>query len=257
MNNQAVYQAGDVVKDYCAHQALQPPEETILQLFHDQWSGMKFLDIGVGAGRTAGHFGPRVQEYFGVDYSKPMIEACRARFGAANGRMRFAVCDARQMGEYDAQSFDFVLFSYNGIDYVSHEDRLQVLRQIRRVLKVNGHFFFSSHNIQYLPMLFRVPRNPFKPEFFKRLRKWLALRRHNSYLELRKQKYAVLKDGSNNFQSEQYYIAPGEQIGQLESSGFSHVRYFSILNGCEIKDRIFLARNQEAWVYYLCQPIIS
>ena len=54
--------------------------------------------------------------------------------------------DASNLGLKD-NSFDVVIFSFNGIDYIyPYIKRLAALKEIRRVLKTNGLFIFSSHN---------------------------------------------------------------------------------------------------------------
>ena len=75
---------------------------------------MKMLDIGVGGGRTTLHFAPLVKEYVGIDYSQNMIKACQERFA----QVSFQTADARSMGIFKDSTFDFILFSYNGIDYI-------------------------------------------------------------------------------------------------------------------------------------------
>jgi ubiquinone/menaquinone biosynthesis C-methylase UbiE len=42
------------------------------------------------------------------------------------------------LSRFPAGWFDFVLFSYNGIDFVDHAGRLQVLKEIARVLASGG-----------------------------------------------------------------------------------------------------------------------
>jgi ubiquinone/menaquinone biosynthesis C-methylase UbiE len=51
----------------------------------------------------------------------------------------FRVGDARDLSQFEDESFDFVLFSYNGIDVISHPDRLRTSREIYRVLKRTAH----------------------------------------------------------------------------------------------------------------------
>ncbi len=46
-------------------------------------------------------------------------------------------------------SFDFVLFSFNGMDSFSHKDRIAALGEIRRVLRNDGIFYFLSHNLDW------------------------------------------------------------------------------------------------------------
>ena len=153
-DNQDLYEKDKVVKRYLSHRHLQPPEQTILNLLEQSHRDMRILDIGVGAGRTTHYFAPLAKEYVGVDYSKKMIDACIEKFQDTNGHMSFHVCDARAMDMFENHSFDFVLFSFNGIDMLSHEDRFQAFREMKRVCKPEGLFCFSSHNLQSVEELF-------------------------------------------------------------------------------------------------------
>ncbi len=56
-------------------------------------------------------------------------------------------CDASDMAVFDNACFDFVLFTFNGIDGMSHEKRIKTLKEIFRVLKYDGVFAFSTHNL--------------------------------------------------------------------------------------------------------------
>jgi len=74
----------------------------------------------------------------------------------------FRVLDATNLNEFNAESFDLVIFPYNGIDYIHPiEKRKKALREIHRILNVGGQFIFSSHNsrlISYkkIPVLLRT-----------------------------------------------------------------------------------------------------
>ena len=63
-----------------------------------------------------------------------MVEVCRARYPA----FAFRQGDATNMVSLGDASFDFVLFSFNGIDTMPHAQRLQVLAEVRRVLRDDG-----------------------------------------------------------------------------------------------------------------------
>jgi ubiquinone/menaquinone biosynthesis C-methylase UbiE len=108
------------------------------------------LDLGVGGGRTTAHFAALAGSYLGVDYSEEMVRACTVRFP----HLRFMQADARAMPQCADASFDFVLFSYNGIDYVEETGRQRVLDEVRRVLSPHGSFAFSTHNLNSCHELF-------------------------------------------------------------------------------------------------------
>src|SRR3989442_13478768 len=100
------------------------------------------------------------------------------------------------MSIFEDGYFDFILFSFNGLDYLSHEDRLQALREIRRVGRKSEYFFFSAHNLNHADQEFSVAisRNPI--QLSKSLWKYFLLRiRNKNIKELKSQEYAMINDG--------------------------------------------------------------
>ena len=124
--NQMTYQTAKIVKYYEQIKDLQPAEQMILDRLSSYLPTMKMLDIGVGAGRTTQYFCDRTAHYIGIDYSPEMIYACKQRF-LETAKRQFQVCDARDMNCFADHQFDFVLFSFNGIDYVDHDDRQNIV----------------------------------------------------------------------------------------------------------------------------------
>ena len=105
--------------------------------------GSAILDLGVGGGRTTRYLAERASFYVGVDYSAAMVKACRQKFP----QLDFRIADAANLSEFREESFDAVIFAFNGIDYVfPSEGRRACLQHIHRVLRRNGCFIFSSHN---------------------------------------------------------------------------------------------------------------
>lgn len=240
---------------YAQLNLLQPAEKTVLDLLASQWAGVSMLDIGVGGGRTTQHFSKVVAEYTGIDYSADMIAACQKRFpGAAQGL--FEVCDVRDLSRFSDSSFDFILFSFNGIDSISHGERLKVFQEVSRVGKTGGYFFFSSHNIQGLEREFTVGKqlscNPIRSYVNLVMLGLLRfLNRPITLKQLQGAAYVVVKDESHNFRLSNYYVRPQEQIAQL-ASGFGEIKVYSWQSGQEITDATELDANCEMWLYYLC-----
>ena len=156
--NKEKYGRSDVAATYALQSHLQPPEETILRLMLPVLGKARLLDLGVGGGRTTLDFAKWAREYVGADYAESMIQECQRRFSGYPEHISFRVCDARHMGMFADSEFEIVLFSHNGIDYVEHEDRLRILREIWRVAKPEAHFCFSTHNLNWCANLFELRR---------------------------------------------------------------------------------------------------
>ncbi|MDJ0662828.1 MAG: class I SAM-dependent methyltransferase [Crocosphaera sp.] len=254
--NLTTYSTSDVVHYYQYLQQLQPAEETIIQLLKPKLPTMKMLDLGVGGGRTTQHFFPLVKDYIGVDYSSAMINACQQRFNQSYPSITLMVGDARNLSDFEDNSFDFILFSFNGIDYISHEHRLKVLQEISRIGKSGGYFFFSSHNLQAIEKQFNwkyhLSFNPFKT--YVNLIMFAFLRGFNAsltYQTIQQNQYAILRDESHNFRLQTYYIRASEQIKQLEPL-FKDIKVYSWKTGLELTTNHERMSCSDMWLYYLC-----
>jgi ubiquinone/menaquinone biosynthesis C-methylase UbiE len=236
-----MYEAKGFVNHYIPESGLQPPEIKIFQELKDELPNIRMLDIGVGAGRTTEHFAPIVKEYIAIDYSRAMVEACRKKFR----HYRIEVADARNLGIFRTGYFDFVLFSFNGIDAVEHEDRLKIINEIHRILRKDGYFCFSTLNL--ISRIIRPPiklyKNPLLQSIAiynfalnKNLRKKIKPKHQMVYLKYRE------------FLARLYFILPNEQIKQLLDTGFSETRAFDLENGNEISD---LRKCQDFYIYFL------
>jgi SAM-dependent methyltransferase len=239
--------------------ALMPPERRLLSLFGDRWPEVAMLDVGIGAGRTTYTFAAVAGRYVGIDYSPEMVESTRQRLGADNGRAELLVADARDLSDLRGP-FDFVLFSYNGLDSVGHEDRVVILAELRAALKPEGHFLFSSHSMNALPLATRRP----KREGASRTRaaySWLSqmprarrISQANRELDLdaaRKRGWTIVRDGAHNFQLKVYYIDPVYQREQLRETGFEVVEVDDLDgNPVDIQNA-----GCDPWLHYHCRPV--
>ncbi len=255
-HNYQVYMAREIVQHYSQLRQLQPAEQTILDLLGNEWSHMKMLDVGIGGGRTTQYFSRVVQEYVGIDYSEEMVAVCQKRFPSSS-QLRIEVGDARDMSQYQDNSFDFILFSFNGIDVISHLDRLQVLQEVSRVGKSGGYFFFSSHSLQWLEQEFKwqnqISLNPLKT--YVNMIMFALLRFFNRSIspqQIKHSEHEIIQDESHNFRLKQYYIRPQEQLNQLKAN-FENIRMYSWKSGLEITNQQDLSDNSDMWLYYLCK----
>jgi SAM-dependent methyltransferase len=239
---------------------LMAPERTVMSLLRERLHEFEMLDLGVGSGRTAYTFAALVQRYVGLDYSPRMIERARALLGY-DERVELITGDARDLSPVSGP-FDFVLFSFNGIDAVGHEDRLKILTEVRRVLKPDGRFLFSTHSLGALPIDTRKPRS----------RYWRGSRLYSVYLRLASIRYrrraerinrevdvesarargwTVIRDMAHDFQLRLYYIDPEHQLEQLREAGLEAVAVYD-LEGREVRAR---EAGRDSSLHYLCRPL--
>jgi ubiquinone/menaquinone biosynthesis C-methylase UbiE len=254
--NIRVYEAEDVVKDYISNDYLQKPEATILNELKKKLPDMRMLDIGVGGGRTTAYFSCLVKEYVGIDYSHKMINACIKKFKNYPNKISFLTADARSMKLFKDNSFDFVLFSFNGIDYADHEDRMVIMREIRRLIRPGGYFCFSTHNLNVVLKDFfsvKLSKNP--KLLIHRTRELLQMRLLNkgeTWKVIRNasgaQQHLMINDGAHDFRLKTYFMTPVEQLSQLHELGYSETKMYNLRDGRETKNP---NNAMDRYIYFL------
>ena len=82
----------------------------------------------------------------GLDLSEAMIVQARRISKELNYNITFRVVDVACL-DYDAENFEAVLFSFNGIMQIpGRENRIKALKEIKRILKPKGYFLFTTHD---------------------------------------------------------------------------------------------------------------
>jgi hypothetical protein len=148
-------------------------------------------------------------------------------------------------------SFDFVLFSFNGIDCVSYEDRLKILLNAQ-VGEKWTRMAFSSHNMYNLPRLsFQMRMNVFK--WFAEYQRTKGVNEKNPDMEsLMENDWAPIIDGDQDFNTSYIYIKPEAQIKQLQELNFINIEIFSVNSGSRIKYPCDWSIHDDPWLYYYC-----
>jgi SAM-dependent methyltransferase len=139
--NRQRYEGDETVAYWAEQTGLLPVEQLIFDRHLQR--GMDVLDLGVGGGRTTPYLSDLANKYVGVDYAEAMVEACRQRFP----ELTFHNADAADLSLFGGTSFDAVVFSFGGIDYLTPPaKRERCLAECRRVLRPGGVLIISRHN---------------------------------------------------------------------------------------------------------------
>lgn len=258
-HNRSLYNDSGVV-DFCADQVethgLMDDEKALFARVQRELEEGAILDVGVGAGRTTRALAAAGKSYVGIDYSKAMVERCRALFPGVDVRLG----DATRMEMFEHDRFDVVVFSFNGIDHVVLEDRLRILKEIHRVLRPSGAFIFSTHNLDRPRMSpFALPRlgpSAHRGGSIRGVAHRLARHgRHvlnylrNRRYEVRDADHALLVDIAYDFRLLVYHTTVEAQIRQLEASGFGDVEVVDV-KGNDLRPG---QRCEDPWISFLAR----
>lgn len=204
------------------------------------------LDIGIGGGRTTAYLKNLAKKYIGIDYSENLVDAAKKKFPDADLR----VADARDLSEFNANQFDFIVFSFNGIDYVGLDDRNKILNEINRVLKPGGIFFFSTHNKNHDSFNVSPWLNPSNSllinlKTFIKLLPYLFRHFAKKTEEVIADNYAVINNCAHNYSLMTFHTTPVFLQQQLNSNGFNTVEFLN-----KKGDK---TENLDEWIYVTCK----
>ena len=244
--NRSAFERPDVIEHFSGVDGLFPAEAKILNRLSPQIRGSRILDLGIGAGRTTKHLLLISSNYTGLDYVDDFVRKAQSNFPATDIRRG----DARDLHDFEENDFDFVLFSYNGIDCVTHEDRLNIIAEVHRVLKDGGTFTFSSHNRDYrwfnkLPWRRNIEYDAKFLRFFLYCLFYLPRHFKMKSREVLTDEYALINDSDHAYALLFYYINIANQKKQLRRLGFSQIEAFDI-DGDPVKHDV-----RSHWIYYL------
>lgn len=122
-------------KDFCLH---------LLDVKKDE----KILDVGCEAGAMMVYVGLLGAEVYGVDISSESVDKANKYLAKFFLKGKAIVDDARKLNFPD-DHFDKVISS-DFFEHMSTEDNIQVLRQIKRVVKPGGIIVIKTPNLTYL-----------------------------------------------------------------------------------------------------------
>jgi ubiquinone/menaquinone biosynthesis C-methylase UbiE len=248
-----LYNTPRAVGVYSRMTGLSRAETAILRGIEARLPSMDVLDLGVGAGRTTRAFASIARTYVGVDFASPMVDACRAKYPALD----FRVADARDLSIFPDESFDFVLFSFNGVDCLAFDHRSCVFNEVRRVLRPGGTFVFSSHNAGFLDPMTpgAVMRLALRPGTSLKVvaRKLSFLSKKISVDHVSDGSHAVVFERQHGHEVPIVYTRPEWQTREIAARDFNLTATISNATGEVLTSPTDLLRLADAWLYYVCE----
>jgi ubiquinone/menaquinone biosynthesis C-methylase UbiE len=252
------------VQVYRSWSHLLPPEQIVFERLAEELPSMRVLDIGVGGGRTTVNLAPRVREYVGVDMDPGMLVACEERFADRPGSVSFLQCNAVSLAPFADSSFDFVIFSFNGIDYLRWPERRRALEEMFRVLRPGGYMLFSCHNLNSLHKLYWLKRTSGVKEFLLEAMRYALVRLCNGRVQsLQKRDHVQFYDVIYLTTPKRFlvslfrrlgrfcYSKPQAQVRQLEEIGWrilgTYAEKGALLATAEERNA-----SEDFWLHYFC-----
>jgi SAM-dependent methyltransferase len=231
--NRAAWGSEAVVELFVARSgAIDRGEAVLLDRIASEVRGRPVLDLGFGGGRTVELLQALTDDYVGLDYVPELVEAARRRFPDA----RLEEGDARDLSRFGPRSFALVLFSYNGIDGLAHDDRALILDEARRVLQPGCVFAYSTHNLDHgeagdglLTVARRqVLRRPWSlvrylPRLPRALGSYVRLRHHAQAGD----GWAIAPDPAYGFSVVWHSTTLGAALAEARQAGFEQIEVYA------------------------------
>ncbi len=107
---------------------------------------IRILEVGCGAGNNLWALALEGFNVYGIDGSQTAIEMAKGIFERFGVRGDLRVGDFTESLPYEDESFDLV-FDRGSITCVDYEEAKRVIKEVYRVLKRGGYFFFNPYSI--------------------------------------------------------------------------------------------------------------
>jgi SAM-dependent methyltransferase len=213
---------------YAGARGLKDAEAAALAMIAAEVRDQPLLDLGFGGGRTIEPLLEVSKDYIGLDYAQEMVAVSRSLFPGVDLRHG----DARDLSQFEDNTFAMVVFSCEGICMVDHGGRMAILAEVLRVLRPDGIFLFSTmnqnsdyHTRGYQFPDFNMSLNPARltvrsARFTRRTASRLVNRLRYRKRDMRGEEFSIINDVYHNYSTMIYYISLANQRKQLEAVGF-------------------------------------
>lgn len=247
-SNRDVYNSKLLLAWYGQLESVMEAERKTFEEYADLIKRSSVLDIGIGGGRTTQLIANNCLAYTGIDFSLGFTQLVKEKYPALDIR----TMDARNLSDFKNNQFDFVNFSFNGMDYVDLEGRKKVFTEINRVLKPGGLFFFSTHNKshhQFRKHAWNDPSLSFtvKVKTFLRLLPFQLRHLVNKKNEIYKDNYAIINDAAHNYSLFTFYTTPPFLEEQLMQFNFSEIKFMTKSGDQVPKEKL------DDWIFTTCK----
>lgn len=249
--NLQTYVSRQVVSWYDRMTGLFPAEKVVFEKYADFIAKADVLDLGIGGGRTTAYLADKCHSYTGVDYSEPFAKMVKKKHPG----LAIFTADARHLDRFSDASFDFINFSFNGIDYSGLDDRLKIIAEVHRLLKPGGLFFFSTHNRSHYSFDQWPWNDPkistlVKIKTFIKLIPFISRKFRNQKLETVEADHAIINNAAHSYGLMTFYTTPRLLRRHLSKAGFGETDLYSrsgkIVDDERLDDYMFVVTRKTA-----------
>ncbi len=106
-------------------------------------SDKRVLDLGCGTGRNTNYFAENGCDCVGLDISKTALDLAKKRADENNLKVKYFLKSIGEKLPFNDQSFDIIL-DVTSSNSLSEKEREVYLKEVYRVLKKDGFFFFKG-----------------------------------------------------------------------------------------------------------------
>jgi len=131
----------------------QPPMQKLRARYVPQATG-DILEIGIGSGLNLSHYSDKVSSITGLDPSKELTDMANTRAQKARAPVKMLQISSEEIPADDAQ-FDSIVCTWT---LCSIPNVYRALREMHRVVKPGGKFFFIEHGLAPDPSVQRWQR---------------------------------------------------------------------------------------------------